>query len=495
MNEIKQIGVNKLLLDLENPRFPSEISGQRAAINLMLDIQEDKIVRLAKDIAANGIDPSENLIVYESSEEPGLFVVAEGNRRTTALKLIIQPTLADSEKIRKTFSKIKESSTQVISKVSCVVFDDESYEHWVNIKHTGDNKGVGRERWTTPEADRYRAKHGKQSYQSQLYTFMLRQETAFADILKKKKFVYATNLSRLFGDRKTRARFGLTALDGYLYCSISFNDFIAKFKKVLDVMTDIPVNKNKPEFNVKNIYTPLDREVFLNDLEIEESPKLLETAWKLDDPYAEKSSLKVEKPKGSDNDDKSPSNVITQPEVTEPKGADPEGQNTTATGPKSVSKPIPKTNRNVLIPSTLKLDFGGNSKCAKIFSELKSKMTHEDTPFSIAVMLRVFIDLSLSSFMEKKDIKYIDHKNPNRTPGLHDKVVLCGAYLKNEKLLTQAQYSSICAFSKDKLNASGTIQQYVHNQHLIPSKDIVNIEWDNFQPLIEGIWSTAMQEL
>lgn len=176
MNNINSIHINNLLLDLENPRFPREANGQRDAINLMLEIQEEKIINLAKDISNNGTDPSENLMVYESNEEPGFFIVAEGNRRTTALKLIAQASLADNEKTRKIFSKIKETTTRDISTVNCVVFNNESYEHWVSIKHTGDNKGVGRERWTTPEADRYKAKHGKTSYQSQLYEFMLRQE-------------------------------------------------------------------------------------------------------------------------------------------------------------------------------------------------------------------------------------------------------------------------------------------------------------------------------
>lgn len=491
MSEVKSVAVSKLLLDLENPRFAKEVMGQRAAINLMLEIQEEKIVRLAKDIAANGLDPSENLMVYESDEEPGFYIVAEGNRRTTALKLMAQPNLADNERIRKIFSKIKEASTSILSKISCVIFDDQSYEHWVSLKHTGDNKGVGRERWTTPETDRYKAKHGKISYQSQLYDFVVRQETEFSEILKSKKYIYATNLSRLFGDKQTMSRFGLSSLDGFLYCSISFDDFVANFKRVLDAMTYVPADKSKPEFSVNRIYTSLDREVFLNELEIPSNPSLLSTAWRLDDLNARKTSSEAEK--AENNPDES---SVTSAEDSKENKDNSEGkdQKNEGYGENSVGKKIPKTDRNILIPSTLKLNFGGNVKCSKIFSELKNEMRHDATPLAIAVMLRVFIDLSLTSFMEKKKIEYLDKKQPNRNPGLHDKVVLCCDYLKEAKILTQAQCSAIGAFSKDKLNASGTIQQYVHNQHLIPSRDIVNTEWDNFQPLLLGVWSTVMQQ-
>ncbi|WNB77186.1 hypothetical protein [Methylomonas koyamae] len=490
MNNIKPIHINNLLLDLENPRFPREANGQRDAINLMLEIQEEKIINLAKDISSNGTDPSENLMVYESNEEPGFFIVAEGNRRTTALKLIAQSNLADNEKTRKIFTKIKETTTRDISTVNCVVFNNESYEHWVSIKHTGDNKGVGRERWTTPEADRYKAKHGKTSYQSQLYEFMLRQENAYAEIIKKKNFIKSTNLSRLFGDKKTQARFGLTSLDGYLYCSLPYNKFVDNYKKVLDVMTDINPDKNKPDFNVAIIYKSHDREVFLDDLGIEINPNLLPRAWKLDDEHAADKTPSPTKPLGNKDDNDANNEAPENTAKPTDSSGNTNAENDTAPPTKPTRNTIPKVDRNILIPSTLKLNFGGNKKCSRIFNELKTKMNHADTGFAIAVMLRVFIDLTLTAFIEKKNLRFKDHP---REPGLHDKVVMCCDHLKSEKSLTQAQISSICAFSKDKLASKGTIQQYVHNHHHIPSKDIVNTEWDNFQPLFEAIWSPTMQ--
>lgn len=489
MNNIKPIHINNLLLDLENPRFPREANGQRDAINLMLEIQSEKIIHLAKDISSNGTDPSENLMVYESNEEPGFFIVAEGNRRTTALKLMAQATLADNEKIRKIFTKIKETTTRDISTVNCVVFNNESYEHWVSIKHTGDNKGVGRERWTTPEADRYKAKHGKTSYQSQLYEFMLRQENTYAEIIKKKSFLKATNISRLFGDKKTQARFGLTSLDGYLYCSLPYKKFVDNYKKVLEVMTDINPDKNKPDFGVGVIYKSLDREVFLNDLGIETNPALLPRAWKLDDAHADETSSPIIL-SGDKNDSSTNNEALSNTEKPTESSSNTNSASDPGSSTKPGTKPIPKIDRNILIPSTLKLNFGGNKKCSRIFNELKTKMNHADTGFAIAVMLRVFIDLSLTAFIEKKNLRFKDHP---RDPGLHDKVVMCCEYLKNEKLLTQSEVSSIGAFSKDKLVSKGTIQQYVHNHHHIPSKDIVNTEWDNFQPLFVALWSPAMQ--
>ena len=143
----------------------------------------------------------------------------------------------------------------------------------------------------------------------------------------------------------------------------------------------------------------------------------------------------------------------------------------------------------------IKLFFGKNNKCNSIFNELKSKLIHSEQPYSISVMLRVFIDLSVSDLIEKKKIKFHskDKSGQDRTPGLYDKVQLCSNYLKDTGLLTQTQVSALNAFAKDKLVAKGTLQQYVHNQHIHPSRDIVNREWDNFFPLLEAIWSEKIQ--
>lgn len=497
MSDIKVIAISKLLLDLENPRFPTEVAGQRAAINLMLELQEDKIRRLAKDIVTRGVDPSENLIVVKDDENPGMYVVAEGNRRTTALKLLACPELADKERVRKIFSKLKEIAAHTIDKVSCVVFDDDGYEHWVNIKHTGDNKGVGRERWTTPELDRYLAKHGKNSYQNQILSFVFANEADFSEVLKRRKFIYSTNIGRLFGDKAVRERFGLQSVDGLLYCNLPRVEFVSKLKIVLANMTEVESGKSKPDFNVKRIYTVADRADYLDNLSVLQSEALVSKPWLLSENKPDGASQDANNDAGNAASAGSAGSAdSTAGASTEPLsgGSDsargenvPDKTETEAAqvDPKATVK-IPKRDRNVLIPAGLKLNFGASDvKCDQIFRELKSRMSHDKNPFSIAVMLRVFLDLSVTSLIEKEGLVFKDHP---RAPGLHDKVVMCCNFLKEQSRLTGSQMSSICAFSKDKLNAKGTIQQYVHNQHQIPVRDIVNGEWDNLQPLFESIW-------
>lgn len=53
-----------------------------------------------------------------------------------------------------------------------MLFYDNDYEHWVNLKHTGQNGGVGRVEWTATEKARHLARIGKQSFGNQLLTFI-----------------------------------------------------------------------------------------------------------------------------------------------------------------------------------------------------------------------------------------------------------------------------------------------------------------------------------
>ena len=84
------ISVVDMQLDLKNPRMPNYPDlTQTDAIAIMSE--KYKILDLAKSIGQRGYIPRENIIIILENDKP---VVLEGNRRVTALKLIINPDLA-----------------------------------------------------------------------------------------------------------------------------------------------------------------------------------------------------------------------------------------------------------------------------------------------------------------------------------------------------------------------------------------------------------------
>ena len=81
-----------LHFDLDNPRFPdsAKITNDSEAIDWML--RDASIIELMGSIGAQGYFPGEPLLVTKTSES--LYIVIEGNRRLTAIKLLNDPSLA-----------------------------------------------------------------------------------------------------------------------------------------------------------------------------------------------------------------------------------------------------------------------------------------------------------------------------------------------------------------------------------------------------------------
>lgn len=491
MNTRKAIKINKLLLDLDNPRFPSSAENQRDAISKMINLQYDRIHRLAKDIAEYGLDPSENILAYESEDEPGFYVVAEGNRRVTALKLLLSPKSAPNEKVRKVFDKIKLTLKNEITSVeNCVVFDDDAYDHWVDLKHTGQNNGVGRVEWTAPEKARHMARNGKQSFGNQLFIFIENNKYYFENIIKNKKHVRITNVNRLFGDVKVRKFLDIDSINGELYCFQPHDRFLEQLNKILSLMIELD-EKGKPLFTVNRIRSQDDRVRFMHEQNITACAEILNKPWRLIDGRPKSNSMPsvTENITDQEDQDASSGDILNLPQNEQsPQDASPspKGKDNAGDGQVTVTTRPPKADRNNLIPSYVKLNFGNHKKCSRIFNELKGNLSFNDTPNAIAIMLRIFIDLSMTTFIEDNNLIF---KDVPRTPGLHDKVIMCATFLRDNKKLLGSEYTAVLAFSSQISKSSGSLQQYVHNPHFIPMKDAVNAEWDNFEKLIVAIWS------
>jgi ParB-like chromosome segregation protein Spo0J len=92
----KDVPVSQLRLDPLNPRLndPSEENDQRAILREL--IEHEEVEKLASDIARQGFFPTETMLVLK--ESPTRYVVMEGNRRTAALKALLNPQAAPALK-------------------------------------------------------------------------------------------------------------------------------------------------------------------------------------------------------------------------------------------------------------------------------------------------------------------------------------------------------------------------------------------------------------
>jgi ParB-like nuclease domain len=122
-----------IALDRDNPRINIEAADKESDIIRKL-IMHEEVQDLARKIAANGLLPGERIII---TQEKGLWVVLEGNRRICACKLLLSPALIPQQ-FQKTFPTLTTATELLrIQKVDADVAPDRrSAEPVLTLRHS-----------------------------------------------------------------------------------------------------------------------------------------------------------------------------------------------------------------------------------------------------------------------------------------------------------------------------------------------------------------------
>lgn len=169
------------------------------------------IVNLAKDILDAGLSPIDLPLVMPKGSQ---FVVLEGNRRVAAVKLLHAPALAQDDEIQAQIEKL--ITTIGIKRrpdtVDCAVVPDRaSARHWILLRHTGPNDGIGVVRWNALMRARFDRRPGPTTRALSLVEGVQhaypRNEKLQKDLeeLSTKRL---TNLARLIADPYVRRKLG-----------------------------------------------------------------------------------------------------------------------------------------------------------------------------------------------------------------------------------------------------------------------------------------------
>lgn len=143
--ESKNIKITNLFLDVENYRFEKQNS-QLEAIVKMIYTAKEKLFNLAENILNVGMNPTDKPLVIKGAED-NQYIVLEGNRRLTSLKLLCNPDLIpdDFASLRKKFIKLRaERQKNIPSYIDCEVCADRmEADIWIKRKHAQGLNGIG----------------------------------------------------------------------------------------------------------------------------------------------------------------------------------------------------------------------------------------------------------------------------------------------------------------------------------------------------------------
>lgn len=443
----KPIKLADLLVNTENYRFES-VASQKEAIDKMIQDQAEKLYNLADHIVKNGLNPNDPVQVVVSSHDKKLYNVLEGNRRIVALKLFNNPDLIDDpnyDAFKKKFKKLKDQKNVLsIKEIFCTVYDSPSEaDTWIKLKHAGQVDGVGTVSWNAQQIQRFEEKvEGKSSVPLQIMNYLKSSNSVSSQIKEKLNDLSITNLNRLVSDPDVREFLGIAIERGLVTGTLDQ-------KEVTKGLTQVVKDLLDPDFKVRDIYAKIDRKDYLKKF-----PK-----------------------------DKTPNQKAESIENWTLNGADNEVSNK-----KEIKKKKKKLNdRKILIPKSCVLSIS-NARVNDIYLELQ-KIDVEKFVNAVAVLFRVFIELSLDSYIDSNKLsKGITAAKDGSS--LENKVHTVANHLENIKKADENICKGIRSAVKNKHDLLGinTWTAYVHYNLYSPTSKNLIVTWNNIQSFVEILW-------
>ncbi|MHA2182751.1 MAG: hypothetical protein ACXAAH_15125, partial [Promethearchaeota archaeon] len=402
---IQEIELDKLLLDSSNPRH-DVVENQTEALRAIILDQKDKLIKLAHDIVDFGINPSELTIVTPCQDEVGKYIVLEGNRRLAVIMLLGNPTMSALGNDLKAPEKLKLYSGKYkddpIKNLSCVVFQvRRDADHWLELRHTGENEGRGVVAWQAKEKARFNDLIGKPSPELQVVEFVKKNANLSEEEKESLKKPNLTSIARLINDPAVRDILGIEINDDYITTNYPSEEIINGLTElVIDVATKrITVDDIRLKSNRADYISAFSRELLPGA-----NAKTVDT-WKIESqakPVVPRISL-AEK-----------SQERTRKE-------------------RSIQLSIA---RKTLIPSNCVLKVRNAPRINKIYRELRDlEINHFEN--SGAVMFRVFLEFSIGEYAERNGITF--HKGEK----LSSKITKVAAFIKNDRLMTDNELKPI----------------------------------------------------
>ncbi|MBE3100077.1 MAG: hypothetical protein IMZ44_23395 [Planctomycetes bacterium] len=432
----KWIAVTDLLLDIQNPRY-DPLANQEEALNEILVHQGDKLLRLARDIVREGANPADLPIVTPHPEARGKYIVMEGNRRVAAMRVLSDPSLASvcaNDSVRRGLvSASREFAGKPVQELQCVVFRKRDLaNHWIELRHTGENEGVGIVAWDAAAVARF-AK-GQSWIALQVLDFVKEKGNLDATAKEQLQHIPLTNLARLVNDPDVREALGLRAEKGHLKAHLPEKLVLKALTKVVkDVasgrkkVNDIRAKSQRLDYVanlVKSGHAPSTHVQCVRD-------------WDLPSP---------------------PAGVVRRR-----------------------GRPL-SANRKSLIPARCVLAIRPH-RLSTIYKELRC-LDADRFPNCAAVLFRVFLELSCEEFITRTSISI--HADST----LHVKVSSVAAFMHNNRLLDKDELKPVrvAVSNRHSILSIDTLHSYVHSKYMAPTSSDLKTTWENLQPFMEALW-------
>jgi len=450
-HETRPIPISRLILDQENARHGKR-PDQEAVIEWMATHQDRSyLLRLAQSIASRGLNPADRCLVVPAEDDASFYVIMEGNRRVSALKLLANPDLCPNQTLAKQLRAIaQEAIVPLPTAVDCVIMPDpQTAAQWIELRHIGLQGGAGVAPWGSHEQEAFRTRFGlppKYGPSLEILNFAERQGLL---VPADRKRVPISSLQRLLGTPEVRQRMGLDMRRGH----IVFTGDIAHIERaVSDVLGELVAS-----ISVSKIKSVDQRRAWIGALSERKG-------WQSGLPEPSLARAIPLFPRDDEQEPSEDQEQLPQVEVSQPVRRAPRD---------------PLQRKTVIAPGT---GLRTNSpKLKQVFLELR-RLEVDEFPIAGAVLLRVFIEILLDTYLQTHSMRPRD-KLAGKANQVRDHVLKQNPQMQKE---VKRDFKGLDIFANrpDSTGSANTLHAVVHGLSFQLSPADVKRDWDQLRPCI-----------
>lgn len=422
------MALNALRVNRANDRH-GELENETAAIAWLFNQREIHMKNLAKDMARTG-QVYEAPLVFPSGEE---FIVFDGNRRVTCLKLMEDSRRAPTVELQTFFREQRAAwSGTFPDKIQCQIETDrDRIDDILYRRHTGVQNGVGQSTWDDRMKDNFVERTGKGGALNVADEVEKRLEAAGK--LPTRRKIPRSTLNRLLSAEAFRNRVGVTVSRGRFELT---HDETAVLKALERIASDLALRT----VTLGDLWDVDGKRGYLDELEQE---GILPTA----------------------------ANALSKPRSLT-KGIPP-------ARPAPVSKP-PK--RTTLIPH-IEYGVAWAGRIARhkaIWEELQFHLDLSSHPNAISVLFRVLLELSIENYIQRTALASIQSNDK-----LAQRALKAGNALHLAGKIDDKQFGVLKKLpQQDNLFSMDTLNRYVHSSTFAPSPEHLTAMWDTIAEFV-----------
>lgn len=417
----RKLPLDSLIVNPANDRH-GELQNETAAIAQLFAVQEHHMRNLAKDLVAKG-ELFEPPLVFPSGDK---YVVADGNRRTTCLKLLAAPRRAPTVELQQFFADCRKNWQGAFpDKIECRVESDrDRVDDILFRRHTGVQGGIGQSTWNDRMKTNFVIRTGKGGGLNVADEIEKRLKEAKQLPARK---IPRSNLNRLLSSESLRNRLGISVRKGKL-------DIIRDEAETLAALHRVTSDLANRVVTLDNIWDTESKLEYVDSLEAEGVlPKI------------------ARKPK--------PRPQTTHAIVTpQPSRAPPR--------PRAWPHLIPDVSYGVTWPAHLQ-------RHRAIWEELQYKLHIGETPNAVSVLLRVLLELSIENYSKRRRLAGV-----SETDKLAVKAGKVAADLYAAGKIDKKYLGAITKLKQgEEIVSLDTLNRYVHSPNFSVSPDHLRMLW------------------